>query len=200
MGLVDDDRVVLVEAVVALRLGEEDAVGHDLDVAVARGPVLETDLVPHRPADRLPELLGDAGGDGHRGQAPRLGHADAAGDTPPRLEAHLGDLGAFAAARLARDDDDPAARRPQRFDDLRGARRYRQLRRVGDARHVPGPRGQPGIEARAGISARTGALRGRRLLFHAAYFTLKRRASSASPGSPSRPRRGCSGRTRPGSS
>ncbi len=168
VGLVDDDRVVLVEAVVALRLGEEDAVGHDLDVAVARGPVLEADLVADRPAERLAHLFGDAGGDGHGREAARLGDADAPGDAPPRLEAHLRDLGALAAARLARDDDDAAARRAQGGDDLVGARRDRQLGRVGNARHVAGAGRQPGLEAGAGAGARRS---GTGSLFHAAYFT-----------------------------
>ena len=48
MCLVDDDRVVLVEAAIALRLSEQDAVGHDLDERVG------TDRV-----DDLEELVGD---------------------------------------------------------------------------------------------------------------------------------------------
>ncbi len=106
VGLVDDERVVFVEAGVGLRLGEEHAVGHDLDIGVMRGPVLEPDLVADRPAQGLAELLGDAVGDGDGGDAAGLGAADLADRAAPRLEAHLRDLGALAAAGLARDDDD----------------------------------------------------------------------------------------------
>ena len=50
--LVDDDRVVGGEIAVALGLGEQDAVGHELHVGVGLGVVAEADLV----ADRLAHL------------------------------------------------------------------------------------------------------------------------------------------------
>ena len=52
VGLVDDDRVVLAQLTVALELGEQDAVGHQLEPARARGAVGEAHLV----ADQVAEL------------------------------------------------------------------------------------------------------------------------------------------------
>ncbi len=104
VGFVDDQGVVFEEVVVGLRLGQEHAVGHDLDVGFPRRPVLEADLVAHRAAEGLAELFGDAIGDGHGGDPARLGAGDHPGHAAPGLEAHLGDLGALAAARLAGDD------------------------------------------------------------------------------------------------
>ncbi len=49
--LVDDQRVVLVQVAVVLGLGEQDAVGHQLDEALAARAVLEAHLVAHH----LPE-------------------------------------------------------------------------------------------------------------------------------------------------
>jgi hypothetical protein len=49
--LVDDQRVVLAEPRIALRLGEQNAVGHQLDVGLRRSAVGEADLVAdHRPS------------------------------------------------------------------------------------------------------------------------------------------------------
>ena len=50
--LVDDDRVVGLEQRVGLRLGQQNAVGHELDRGVARKPVLEAHLVTHHLAQR----------------------------------------------------------------------------------------------------------------------------------------------------
>ncbi len=49
--LVDDERVVGAEQAVALRLREQDAVGHHLDVGVGRDAVGEAHLVAHGMAD-----------------------------------------------------------------------------------------------------------------------------------------------------
>ena len=116
MGLVHDERVVGREHAVADRLGQEDPVGHDLDVALLRGGVLEADLVADGAAERLAELLGDAAGDRLGGDAPGLGVADQPADPAPGREAELGELGGFARAGVARDDDHRVA--PDRRDDL----------------------------------------------------------------------------------
>ena len=108
VGFVEDEGVVLVEEAVApaLRLGEEDAVGHELDVIFFGDVVGEADFEADVFADFGIEFLGDAGGDAAGGDAARLGVADHAGDAAAELEADLGELRGFARSRFAADDDD----------------------------------------------------------------------------------------------
>ena len=127
---VDDDRVVGLQQPIALRLGEQDAVGHHLDVGVGRKLVGEAHLVADRVAERALELLRDARGDRARGDAPRLRVADQPVDAAPELEADLGQLRRLARARLAADDD-----------DLVLADRARDLLPPRDDRQVVGIRG-----------------------------------------------------------
>ena len=70
--LVDDERVVPAQLAVALQLGEQDAVGHQLDQRAVADLVGEPDRVPDRLAELGAELLGDPLGDRARGQPARL--------------------------------------------------------------------------------------------------------------------------------
>ena len=122
VGLVDDDRVVAPQHPVALQLGEQDAVGHQLHAGVGAGAVGEAHLVAHDRLlpQRLPELVGDALGDRAGGDPPRLGVADQPAARPlppvaglavrraaaPQLQADLRQLGGLARAGLAGHDDD----------------------------------------------------------------------------------------------
>jgi hypothetical protein len=56
VGLVEDERVVGPEQRVALDLGQEDAVGHELDVGGRRRPVGEADLALDLAAELHAEL------------------------------------------------------------------------------------------------------------------------------------------------
>jgi hypothetical protein len=103
--LVDDQRVVLLEPGVALRLGEQDAVGHQLDEGIGRTAVAETDLVADEAAGLALQLLGDARRRGAGGDPPRLRMADQAARAATELEADLRDLRRLAGAGLAADDD-----------------------------------------------------------------------------------------------
>ena len=85
MGLVDDDRVVLAEVAVALQLGEQDAVGHQLDPAGLAGAVGEADLVADDVAELGAELLGDPLGHRARRDPARLGVADHPGHAAAEL-------------------------------------------------------------------------------------------------------------------
>ena len=109
MRLVDDDRVVSLEERVALRLGEQDAVGHELHVRLALDLVVEAHLV----ADLLPELglklLRDARGHGARRDSARLRMPDPAFHAALHLEEDLRQLGGLSRAGLAADDDDLVA-------------------------------------------------------------------------------------------
>src|SRR5687767_5328168 len=102
--LVDDDARVLAQLAIALGLGEQDAVGHELDRRALAHLVVEAHLVADEAAELGAQLLGDARGHGARSDAPRLGVAYA---TPAlHLEENLGELRRLARAGLAADDDD----------------------------------------------------------------------------------------------
>lgn len=76
MGLVDDDGVVLIEKAVALHLGEQDAVGHQLDGGGLRHAIVKADGVANGLPDFLVQFRGDAFSHGARCNTARLGMAD----------------------------------------------------------------------------------------------------------------------------
>ena len=106
VGLVDDDRVVAAQVAVALQLGQQDAVGHQLDPARGRGLVGE----PHLIADEIPERGPELGGDPLRDRAcrdpARLGVPDDPVRTSAHLQADLGQLRRLPRPGLAGDDHD----------------------------------------------------------------------------------------------
>ena len=110
MCLVEDQGVVAQQAAVALDLGEQDAVGHQLDQRAVAGLVGEADGVADRLAERAAQFVGDALGDGAGGQPAGLGVADGAADAAAELQADLGQLGGLARPGFAGDDDHLVAR------------------------------------------------------------------------------------------
>ena len=104
MGLVEDQRVVAQQTAVALDLGEQDAVGHQLDQCAVAGLVGESDGVADGLAERGAQFVGDALGHGAGGQSARLGVPDGAADAAAELQADLGQLGGLARPGLAGDD------------------------------------------------------------------------------------------------
>jgi len=148
VGLVDDDRVVAAQLPVAGDLGEQQAVGHELDERVVARAVGEADGVADGLAERHAELLGDARGDGARGEPPRLRVGDRAGDAAAELEAELGQLRRLARARLPRHHDDLVVSDGREQVVAAGA--DRQLRRIADVElGQPGrARGRPVAAAR----------------------------------------------------
>ena len=106
MRLVNDDRIVFEQVGVGLRFGEQHAVGHDLDASLRCGLVAEADFAADVAAVRYLEFLGDALSDREGGDAARLCDADARVFATAGFKADLGQLGAFARARFAGDDDD----------------------------------------------------------------------------------------------
>ena len=124
--LVDDDRVVGLEQAIALRLGEQYAVGHELDVGLRGRLCPGSAPCIRRLAERVFELLGDARGHGAGGDAARLRVADDAGDAAPELEAYLRQLRGLARAGLAAEDDDRVFSMARRSP--RGAARSAALR------------------------------------------------------------------------
>jgi len=140
--LVQDDRVVVTKHRVALHLGEQHAVGHELDDRVARRAVVETDFAANRPTPLDVEFLRHAFRNRQRRHAPRLSAGDRPALASPRRETHLGNLRGFPRTRFAREDDHLAGR--DQIHDLPGATADGQVRRKIDAE------GRRGAVVRAG--------------------------------------------------
>jgi hypothetical protein len=88
--LVDDDRVIGVERTIALRLGEQDAVGHQLDDVRGAGVIAEANLEAHQVAQAAAQLRGDALRHAAGRDPPRLRVADEAADAPAEFKADFG--------------------------------------------------------------------------------------------------------------
>ena len=99
VGLVDDQGVVGRQHPVVLELGEQDAVGHQLDQRVLAAVVGEPDLVADGLPERAAELLGDPLGDAAGGDPAGLGVPDQAVHAAPELEADLRQLRGLARTR-----------------------------------------------------------------------------------------------------
>lgn len=134
--LVDDQRVVRLQQRIVLRLGEQDAVGHQLDRRARREVVGEAHLVADDFAERRAELLGDAPARRRRGEPPRLRVADqaraAGAEAAAEIEADLRQLGGLARTCFAANDDD--LMRGDRARDLVAPARHGQAFRIADLR------------------------------------------------------------------
>ena len=137
--LVDDDRVVGEERAVAARLGEQDAVGHELHPRARRGAVGEADLVADGAAERHRHFLGDPRRHRARGEAPRLRVPDQPALAAAGGDADLRELRRLARAGLAAHDHDRV--RADRRGDLAGALRHRQVGRIRELRARRDPLG-----------------------------------------------------------
>ena len=140
---VDDEGVVLPQHSVALDLGEQNAVRHQLDERRIRRLIGESHLVSHRLADLFAHFLGDALGDGPGCQTTGLCVADRASNAAAQFEADLGDLGRLSRTGLAGDDDD--LMRIDGGGDVVASHADRQVLRVLDARHCGTPIGDDGL-------------------------------------------------------
>ena len=105
VGLVQNDRIVLVQVRVALGFGQEDAVGHQFDVGLQREGLGEANFEAHVAAQGRGQLLGDPCRYAAGGNAAGLRVADQAVDPPAQLQTNLRQLRRLARARLAADDD-----------------------------------------------------------------------------------------------
>ena len=123
---VDDEGVVGPQVAVALDLGEQDAVGHQLDAGLRRGVPAKPHLPAHEPTEVRTKLRRDAGRHAARGNPPGLGVADHRARAAPRREADLRELGALARA------GGPDHQRDRMLGHrARDARRVRGDRKVG---------------------------------------------------------------------
>ena len=163
VGLVDNDRVVLVEEAVVLGLGQQDAVGHQLDQAALVALVLEAHLVAHQLTQRRADLFRHPGGHAARGQAARLGVTDQTMGATAQLQADLRQLGGLARAGLAGDHHHLMG--ADRRLDLVALGGDRQGVVVAHGRHAEAARldlGGGGLEALQPLR-QLGLIRGRRL-------------------------------------
>ncbi len=126
VGLVDDDRIVGIEVAVVAGLGQQDAVGHELDDAVPVEFFAEADLVTDHAADLGIQFLRHPFG--HRlGRDPaRLCTTDQATRAATGLHAHLRNLGGFTRTGFTGDHHDLVL--PDRGDDVIAAVNDRQCR------------------------------------------------------------------------
>ena len=112
--LVDDERVVVFEQRIGLRLGQQNAVRHQLDGGITAQPVLEAHLVAHHLAQRCLQLFGNALGHAAGGNSAWLGVANELAFltrlgialAPAQGQRNLGQLRGLARTRLAAHDDD----------------------------------------------------------------------------------------------
>ena len=96
VGFINDDHVVVGKLRIALRLGEQDAVGHQFDVGLGTGAIVETNLAADFASPGDGQFLGDAARDGQRGDATGLRATDLGADAESGFETHLGQLRGFA--------------------------------------------------------------------------------------------------------
>ena len=129
--LVDDQRVVGIQVRIALRLGQQDAIGHQLDMTGRAEAIGEADLVADSLAERAAQFFSDTVGGGTRGNPARLGMADQAAHAAAKRETYLGQLCRLARTRLTADDDHLVL--SDRLGNLVAARADRQS--LGKARH-----------------------------------------------------------------
>src|SRR5258708_23510986 len=102
VSLVDDDRVVLVEKLVALCFGQQNAVGHQFDIRVGSNVVGEADFVAYGLADVRLEFLGNSHGDGSRCDPAGLGMADHPENGAAQVQAYFWNLRGLSRSGLAR--------------------------------------------------------------------------------------------------
>ena len=103
VGLVDDDGVVAFEKAVVLGLGQQDAVGHQLDQGGIGALILEPHLIADQFAQRRTQFLRHPGAHAARRQPARLGVADQPLHTPAQFQTDLGQLGGLAGTGLTGD-------------------------------------------------------------------------------------------------
>ena len=134
VGLVHDDGVVGRQPAVVAQLGQQDPVGHELDVGGRPHLVGEADRVADGAAHLDAQLGGQTIGHGARRQPTGLGVADHATHPPTQLQADLGQLGGLAGPRLARHHHHLVV--TDGLGDLPTPLRHRQVGGIGDGGHA----------------------------------------------------------------
>ena len=112
MRFVNDDGVIGAQQWVDLRLGQQNAVGHQLDRSIAAQAVLKAHFEADHLAQRRLEFFGNALGHAGGGDSPGLRVADQRAATTgvielatPHGQSDFGQLGCLARAGFTADDD-----------------------------------------------------------------------------------------------
>ena len=137
MSLIDDDGIVFGEGRIALHLGQQHAVGHQLDDGVRTRSIIEADLATHLATPGDIKLFSDTPGDGQRGHPPGLCAANHRPGTESGFQAHLRNLSRLARSGLTGDDHDLVS--PDRSHDVLLAGGDGQTRRILRAWHRERP-------------------------------------------------------------
>ena len=128
MRLVEDQGSILTQLRIPLRLGQEDAVGHELDPRVLAQLLIEAHLIPNHFAQRHLQFLCHTLRHTHRRNPPRLRATDPSTLRPQGLGHHLRQLRGLARPRVAHDHDHPML--TQGGKDLLAMRHHRQFLRI----------------------------------------------------------------------
>ncbi len=106
MRLINNKRVVLFQETVALRLGQQDAVGHQLDQRFRICAVAKADFVTDDLARRSLKFLGNPGRNTARRNSARLRMPDHPVNAAPKAQAYFRKLRRLPRSRLAAQNDD----------------------------------------------------------------------------------------------
>ena len=96
----------MIKKTVGLGFGQQDSVGHEFDVAVGGGFVIEADFETNLFADARFHLLSDPSRDATSSDPTWLRVPDHAGDSVAGQHCHEWQLSRFATAGFAADHDD----------------------------------------------------------------------------------------------
>src|SRR5436190_8080139 len=105
MSFVDHDYLVFPEVWICLCLGEQNPVGHQLDISFRAGLIGEADFTPNLFAPVDLEFLCNAAGNRECRDSPRLCAPDLALHSVTRFEAQFRNLGCFTRACFPSDHD-----------------------------------------------------------------------------------------------
>ncbi len=100
MSLIDYQDVVRSQKRIALQFGQQDAIGHELDVGFRAGLIVKPDFAAYFTSVCCVELFRDTARDGKCRDTPGLGAADGGFNAQAGFQTHLGNLRRFARARL----------------------------------------------------------------------------------------------------
>ena len=133
MRLVENDGVVLPQIAVVLRLCQQNAVRHQLELCLCPRAVIETNLITHIATRLTAHFLCNAARHCHGGQTAWLGTAQFAASVACHLQRNLGQLRGFAAAGFTHHHNDLMP--PQCLGYLPSVARDGQIR-VGESRRL----------------------------------------------------------------
>ena len=106
MGFVNNDQFIICKEPIGLRFGQQYAIGHQLDIGVIAGLVIESDFETDILAEGRLELAGNPAGYTASSNSPRLGVTNVSADTDSQLQSDQRKLRRLTTSRFATDHDD----------------------------------------------------------------------------------------------